>query len=131
MTRIEQVQLGPRQVSQVRSGSVRGKDLVVLAPYDQRRRLMIAEELLKATDQGLKMVERWHLSSADSILALIAFHIATLITQEAPDLLKSCAGPDCTLWFIDRTKAHRRVFCSPATCGNRVKVAAFRQRQRQ
>jgi predicted RNA-binding Zn ribbon-like protein len=84
-----------------------------------------------ASDEGLKIIARWHLSSADSILALIASHIATLITQESPDLLKSCAGPDCTLWFIDRTKAHRRVFCSPATCGNRAKVAAFRQRQRE
>lgn len=84
-----------------------------------------------ASDDGLEVVERWHLSSADSILALIASHIATLITQESPDLLKACAGPDCTLWFIDRTKAHRRVFCSPATCGNRAKVAAFRQRQRE
>lgn len=84
-----------------------------------------------ATDDGLKIVEQWHLSSADSIIALIASHIATLITQESPDLLKTCAGPDCTLWFIDRTKAHRRVFCSPTTCGNRAKVAAFRQRQRE
>ena len=84
-----------------------------------------------ATDEGLKIVERWHLSSADAILALIASQVATLMTQESPDLLKTCAGPDCTLWFIDRTKAHRRVFCSPATCGNRAKVAAFRQRQRE
>lgn len=84
-----------------------------------------------ASDDGLKIVEQWHLSSADSIIALIASHIAMLITQESPDLLKTCAGPDCTLWFIDRTKAHRRVFCSPATCGNRAKVAAFRQRQRE
>jgi predicted RNA-binding Zn ribbon-like protein len=84
-----------------------------------------------ASGDGLKIVDRWHLSSADSILALIASHIATLITQESPDLLKACAGPDCTLWFIDRTKAHRRMFCSPATCGNRAKVAAFRQRQRE
>jgi predicted RNA-binding Zn ribbon-like protein len=84
-----------------------------------------------ATDDGLKIIQRWHLSSADSIVALIASHVATLITHESPDLLKTCAGPECTLWFIDRTKAHRRVFCSPATCGNRAKVAAFRQRQRE
>ena len=98
------------------------------------------------TDDGLKIVERWHLASADSIIALIATceamsaliesalvasHVASLITEESPDLLKTCAGPDCTLWFVDRTKAHRRVFCSPTTCGNRAKVAAFRQRQRE
>ena len=84
-----------------------------------------------ATDDGLKIVEHWHLASADSIIALIASHVASLITEESPDLLKTCAGPDCTLWFVDRTKAHRRVFCSPTTCGNRAKVAAFRQRQRE
>lgn len=84
-----------------------------------------------ATNEGLKVVERWHLSSADSIVALIASHVARLITEELPDLLKTCAGPECTLWFVDRTKAHRRVFCSPTTCGNRAKVAAFRQRQRE
>jgi len=83
------------------------------------------------TDDGLKIVEHWHLASADSIIALIASHVANLITEESPDLLKTCAGPDCTLWFVDRTKAHRRVFCSPTTCGNRAKVAAFRQRQRE
>jgi predicted RNA-binding Zn ribbon-like protein len=84
-----------------------------------------------ATNDGLKVVERWHLSSADSIVALIASHVARLITEESPELLKTCAGPECTLWFVDRTKAHRRVFCSPTTCGNRAKVAAFRQRQRE
>ena len=84
-----------------------------------------------ASEEGLKVVERWHLSSPDSILALIAAEVAALITEEQPELLKTCTGPDCTLWFIDRTKAHRRVFCSPATCGNRAKVAAFRQRQRE
>lgn len=84
-----------------------------------------------ADDGGLKIVEHWHLSSADSILALVASHVALLITEESAELLKTCASSDCTLWFIDRTKAHRRVFCSPTTCGNRAKVAAFRQRQRK
>src|ERR1044072_3423918 len=38
-----------------------------------------------ASDDGLKIIERWHLSSADSILALIASHVAALITQESPE----------------------------------------------
>jgi predicted RNA-binding Zn ribbon-like protein len=54
-----------------------------------------------------------------------------LITQEDASLLKSCSGSGCTLWFLDRTKAHRRLFCSATACGNRAKVAAFRQRQRE
>jgi predicted RNA-binding Zn ribbon-like protein len=56
--------------------------------------------------------------------------IAALITKEQPSLVKDCAGSTCTLWFLDQSKAHRRLFCSPSACGNRAKVAAFRDRQR-
>jgi predicted RNA-binding Zn ribbon-like protein len=56
--------------------------------------------------------------------------IASLVATEPPALVKRCAGPGCILWFVDRTKAHRRVFCSATVCGNRAKVAAFRERQR-
>jgi predicted RNA-binding Zn ribbon-like protein len=66
----------------------------------------------------------------EALVGLIARQIAALITQENPSLLKSCTGSGCTLWFLDRTKAHRRVFCSATACGNRAKVAAFRRRQR-
>ncbi|WP_327229156.1 CGNR zinc finger domain-containing protein [Achromobacter xylosoxidans] len=32
--------------------------------------------------------------------------------------------------FHDKTKSHRRRRCSMALCGNRMKVAAFRSRQK-
>jgi predicted RNA-binding Zn ribbon-like protein len=83
------------------------------------------------TDQGIELTTRLQVESADELLALLAFQIATLITHEDASLLKSCSGSGCTLWFLDRTKAHRRLFCSTATCGNRAKVAAFRDRQRE
>jgi predicted RNA-binding Zn ribbon-like protein len=82
-------------------------------------------------DDGLELITRAQVESADALLALLANEIADLITQEDGSLLKSCSGAGCTLWFLDRTKAHRRVFCSTATCGNRAKVAAFRNRQRE
>lgn len=83
------------------------------------------------TKDGLRMIERSQLESGDDLLGLLAEHIGKLVTQEDPSLLKSCTGSGCTLWFLDRTKAHRRLFCSAATCGNRAKVAAFRERQRE
>jgi predicted RNA-binding Zn ribbon-like protein len=82
-------------------------------------------------EDGLQIVERWNFASAESVIALIARHVAALITEEQAELVKACAGPSCTLWFVDRTKAHRRTFCSASGCGNRAKVAAFRQRQRE
>ena len=83
-----------------------------------------------ATEAGTRMVERVHGDDPDTLLASIARQIAELITSEDASLLKSCAGSGCTLWFLDRTKAHRRLFCSATVCGNRAKVAAFRRRQR-
>lgn len=83
------------------------------------------------TKEGLERVTRFQIESCDELLAVLASAIADLVTQEDPTLLKSCAGDGCTLWFLDRTKAHRRVFCSPTACGNRAKVAAFRERQRE
>lgn len=83
-----------------------------------------------STAQGLRAAERDQLESADALLALIARGIAALITEEQPSLVKACAGASCTLWFLDRTRGHRRLFCSATECGNRAKVAAFRERQR-
>jgi predicted RNA-binding Zn ribbon-like protein len=81
-------------------------------------------------DAGPALVDRYRFDKADELVALPAAQIARLITAEEPALLKPCAGPSCTLWFLDRTKAHRRLFCSATACGNRAKVAAFRERQR-
>jgi predicted RNA-binding Zn ribbon-like protein len=79
---------------------------------------------------GAKIVEIVHFETADALLAVVAQQIAGLITEEQPDLIRECAGADCTLWFLDRSKAHGRLFCSPTACGNRAKVAAFRARKR-
>lgn len=83
-----------------------------------------------ATKSGLQLIERYHIDSADELIVLVATQVALLIANEQPSLVKRCAGTGCTLWFLDRTKAHGRLFCSTAVCGNRAKVAAFRERQR-
>jgi len=85
---------------------------------------------LVATPRGRELVERYPITAAEQLVGRVAVEVARLIAREDPTLIKRCAGPDCTLWFLDRTKARRRLFCSAATCGNRAKVAAFRQRQR-
>ena len=70
--------------------------------------------------------ERWQLQLArpEALLALTAGAVSSLIAHEDPALVRHCAGRNCTLWFVDRTKAHRRIYCSAAVCGNRAKVAA-------
>ena len=85
---------------------------------------------LEATADGLVVRERVRPDDAEALIALLADGIAQLVAREDASLVKQCAGPGCTLWFLDRTKAHARRFCSAAGCGNRAKVAAFRERQR-
>ena len=85
--------------------------------------------LVRSTE-GLRLLEQCSLETADDLLAVIAAQVASLVAFERPELVKRCAGAQCTLWFLDRTRAHRRMFCSAAACGNRAKVAAFRERQR-
>jgi len=44
--------------------------------------------------------------------------------------LKSCADETCRAVFYDKSKNHSGRWCSMATCGNRAKVRAWRERQR-
>jgi predicted RNA-binding Zn ribbon-like protein len=83
---------------------------------------------LVANKRRLELIERPHFQAASELIGPIALQIARLVTQEDPSLVKACTGTQCTLQFLDRTKAHRRVFCSATACGNRAKVAAFRRR---
>lgn len=63
-----------------------------------------------------------------NMLGQVAESVATLLVDGDATLIKQCEHPDCILWFYDRTKAHKRRWCSMATCGNRHKAALFRKR---
>lgn len=70
-------------------------------------------------------------SAAADLLAPVVAAIADLLTTVDFALVRTCAGPACTLWFLDRTKAHRRRWCAMELCGNRAKVDAHRRRLRE
>lgn len=69
---------------------------------------------------------------ADSacLLEPVAAAIADLVASASLTDVRQCEAHDCTLLFKDLTKAHRRRWCSMALCGNRMKVAAFRERKK-
>ena len=63
-------------------------------------------------------------------LTILARQIAFFLAQANLSYLNRCANTtSCVLYFYDATKNHRRQWCSVTACGNRYKVAAFRQRQ--
>jgi len=69
---------------------------------------------------------RW--TSAGQMLVPIAEAIADLLSTADFALVRCCGSPSCTLWFLDRTKGHRRQWCSMQLCGNRAKVTSHRRR---
>lgn len=81
-------------------------------------------------EQGWIIKPRRHISSAKHLLTPIAEAIADLLVNADFSLVRKCENPDCTLWFYDRTKSHQRRWCDMAICGNRMKAAAFRARQK-
>ena len=69
-----------------------------------------------------------HTDSIGALLGPVAEAVAQLLVEGNFALVKQCEHPDCILWFYDRTKAHKRRWCSMALCGNRHKAAQFRKR---
>jgi predicted RNA-binding Zn ribbon-like protein len=68
---------------------------------------------------------------ADPVAALlgpVAEAVAQLLVEVDVNLVRQCEHPECILWFVDRTKAHKRRWCSMALCGNRYKAAQFRKK---
>jgi predicted RNA-binding Zn ribbon-like protein len=61
----------------------------------------------------------------DWLLAAVARSGSEIIADGPGARLRLCANPHCGLFFCDKSRTHRRRWCSMAVCGNRNKVAAF------
>jgi len=78
---------------------------------------------------ALHLERRW--TTPMSLLQPIALAIGDLFCNCNLELVKQCSAPNCALYFYDRTKAHRRRWCSMSVCGNRAKAAANRAKKRR
>lgn len=80
--------------------------------------------------RAFAVVTRRRHDDAAALLHPVADALVGLLTDTPLALVRQCEAHDCTLMFHDRTKSHRRRWCSMAVCGNRMKVAAFRSRNK-
>lgn len=88
-----------------------------------------AQSYLQISNDGgktLHVKRQYLLTTPEQVLAPIAENAAHLLAEGEFAYVRQCEHPECTLWFYDKTKAHRRRWCSMALCGNRAKVARFR-----
>jgi len=79
---------------------------------------------LNRDNDTLALHERRYWERPTQLLAVSAQAWANLLVEGDPTLIRQCPG--CTVIFYDRTKAHRRRWCSMALCGNRAKVRRHR-----
>jgi predicted RNA-binding Zn ribbon-like protein len=86
-------------------------------------------ELTSAKDGSLVVARRYDKTTPQGVLTPLAEAAAEFLATADFKLVRACEGVDCVLWFYDRTKAHRRRWCSMEVCGNRNKIAKFRSRQ--
>jgi predicted RNA-binding Zn ribbon-like protein len=78
--------------------------------------------------RNIGLIRVYGKETIEAFLAPVAEAIADLLAHGDFNLVRHCEGNACVMWFYDRTKGHRRRWCTSTGCGNRAKVAAFRAR---
>jgi predicted RNA-binding Zn ribbon-like protein len=72
----------------------------------------------------------WSHTGARALLAMLAQDGVELFGGPLAQRIRQCAGEGCALLFVDISRSGERRWCSMAGCGNKAKVAEFRQRKR-
>jgi predicted RNA-binding Zn ribbon-like protein len=99
-------------------------------PFPDRDRLRLNRFAAAATPAP--RLERrgtsWGPAHAQSLRAVIARSAVELFGGPLADRVRQCAGEGCALLFVDTSRSGHRKWCSMAGCGNKAKVATFRER---
>jgi predicted RNA-binding Zn ribbon-like protein len=66
--------------------------------------------------------------AADVPLHACALAVEELLISADRGRIRKCRAPDCEVYFIDKSKARRRHWCSMTNCGNREKQRRWRAR---
>jgi predicted RNA-binding Zn ribbon-like protein len=73
----------------------------------------------------------WARSEVPALLAAIARAGIELLGGPLADRVRQCEGEGCAILFVDTSRSGHRRWCSMAGCGNKAKVASFRDRNRE
>ncbi len=79
----------------------------------------------------------WHMhyfapgaSLADHLAVDCGMAIAHVVSVAEVERLRVCDAPDCDQVLVDLSRNRSKRYCDARTCGNRLHVAAYRERQR-
>ncbi|WP_119392061.1 CGNR zinc finger domain-containing protein [Taklimakanibacter lacteus] len=66
----------------------------------------------------------------EAVLATVARDAIDLLSGSALARVRKCADAHCSVLFVDNSRPGRRRWCAMNGCGNKVKKAAYRRRQK-
>lgn len=79
----------------------------------------------------------WHIhyfspgaSLAEHLAVDCGMALANVIATGERERLRHCEAPDCRQILVDLSRNRSKRYCDARTCGNRLHVAAYRERQR-
>jgi predicted RNA-binding Zn ribbon-like protein len=95
------------------------------------REIEIAHAQQTLTHHAGEFAWRWKQGGGlDRTLWPVTIDAARLLTSDSFALLRRCQGKECGWMFVDNSRNRSRHWCDMRDCGNRAKVASFRQRLR-
>jgi len=94
---------------------------------NELRELRLSTEVVPSHGR-LKTRPHWIFEKPSDLLVPVANSAATFFATADYSAIRKCEDPKCILFFYDTSKNHSRRWCSMDLCGNRAKVAAFRER---
>ncbi len=83
---------------------------------------------LRWEDAGLTAARRRAGTPGQRLAAELAESAAHLLADPAVTTIRQCDAHDCVIWFLPTNS--RRRWCSPALCGNRMRVARHYRRHK-
>lgn len=79
----------------------------------------------------------WHIhyfapgsSPAEHLLIDGGMALSFVVVAGEHERLQECSAPDCARVLVDLSRNRSKRYCDSRTCGNRLHVAAYRERQR-
>jgi len=101
----------------------------------------LLNELLKTVTVSPRLTDHdhyaWHVhyftpgaAVSEHLMIDGAMALATVVTTGEHERLQVCAAPDCSRVLVDLSRNRSKRYCDSRTCGNRLHVAAYRERRR-
>jgi predicted RNA-binding Zn ribbon-like protein len=74
--------------------------------------------------------DHWIVQEPADVCVPVAHSFAHLVGSADLTRIRKCKNPECVLFFYDTSKSATRAWCSLDICGNKLRVAAFRDRSK-